>query len=547
MQSIKRAILVGMGLLCGVFAAMQAMADDQPAEADALKLQTRLRLESVENAGRYHVSYEAVQWDPKRTAVIVCDMWQKHWCEGAIARGNEISPRINDFINAARRRGVLIIHAPSSGMKHYEGHPARLRAQEAPKADDLPDGIAGWCRHTERESNGKWPIDQSDGGCDCQPKCPYRPMDVHQTEAIKISDRDAISDSGVECWNLLQQRGIENVIIAGVHTNMCVIGRPFGLRNLSRFGKNVVLARDLTDTMYNPRAWPHVSHFQGTDLIVEHIEKYVCPTITSDQLLGGVAMHFRRDRRPHAVVVIGEDHRYEAPRTMNDLAAELVREYGFRCTVLQATSRVDIPGLETLEDADLAIFYIRRRLLPTRSMRYVRDYLGRGKPLIAFRTTSHAFALREGSSVEGRVSWADFDGEVLGCHYNGYTHGATEAAKLPAAVKHPILRGIEGPYRLQETLYRSSPLGHSCEILMMGKCVDGPGEDSRYRKPKDTEVPDQPVAWTNTYENGGRVFYTSMGSGQTFEQPWFKHMVINAVFWAIDKPVSKPLSERKKP
>jgi len=55
---------------------------------------------------------------------------------------------------------------------------------------------------------------------------------------------------------------------------------------------------------------------------------------------------------------------------------------------------------------------------------------------------------------------------VLGCHYNGYTHGATEAAKLPAAAKHPILQGIEGPYRLQETLYRSSPLGHSCETLM---------------------------------------------------------------------------------
>ena len=50
-------------------------------------------------------------------------------------------------------------------------------------------------------------------------------------------------------------------------------------------GQNVVLMRDMTDTMYNPARWPYVSHFTGTDLIVSHIERYVCPTITSDQFL----------------------------------------------------------------------------------------------------------------------------------------------------------------------------------------------------------------------------------------------------------------------
>jgi hypothetical protein len=65
---------------------------------------------------------------------------------------------------------------------------------------------------------------------------------------------------------------------------------------MARFGKNVVLVRDLTDTMYNPRAWPYVSHFRGTELIVQHIEKYVCPTITSDQLLGGKPFRFSESR-----------------------------------------------------------------------------------------------------------------------------------------------------------------------------------------------------------------------------------------------------------
>jgi hypothetical protein len=124
------------------------------------------------------------------------------------------------------------------------------------------------------------------------PKAPWK----SQHAGLTIRDEDAISDSGIEIWNLLEERGINNVILVGVHTNMCVLGRPFGLRQMAKNGKNVVLVRDLTDTMYNPKMPPMVSHFEGTRLIVEHIEKYVCPTITSDQLLGGKEFRFKGDR-----------------------------------------------------------------------------------------------------------------------------------------------------------------------------------------------------------------------------------------------------------
>ena len=76
---------------------------------------------------------------------------------------------------------------------------------------------------------------------------------------------------------------------------MCVIGRPFGLRNMKKFGKNVVLVRDLTDTMYNSRMRPYVNHFKGTELIVEYIEKYVCPTITSSHVTGQPIFKFQGD------------------------------------------------------------------------------------------------------------------------------------------------------------------------------------------------------------------------------------------------------------
>ena len=77
---------------------------------------------------------------------------------------------------------------------------------------------------------------------------------------------------------------ISNVVLMGVHMNMCVLGRPFGIRQMVRLGKNVVLARDLTDAMYDPRQPPYVSHARGTELVVEHIERYWCPSILGADL-----------------------------------------------------------------------------------------------------------------------------------------------------------------------------------------------------------------------------------------------------------------------
>jgi hypothetical protein len=62
---------------------------------------------------------------------------------------------------------------------------------------------------------------------------------------------------------------------------------------MAKNGKKVALVRDLTDSMYNPGCWPHVSHQQGTALFIDHLEKHVCPTVTSDQLLGGQPFAFK--------------------------------------------------------------------------------------------------------------------------------------------------------------------------------------------------------------------------------------------------------------
>ena len=286
----------------------------------ALKLQSRVAAPD----GHFQLRTSPATWDLQKTAIIVCDMWDSHHCLNAVIREQELAPRMNQLLTKARTGGALIIHAPSSCMAPYAKHPARKRAQDAPKAANLPKDIGTWCYKIPAEEKGVYPLDQTES-CDTEPalqkeweqklqaqgRNPKAPWKA-QIDVLKIHDQDAISDSGVEIWNLLEQRGIQHVILVGVHTNMCVLGRPFGLRQLAKNGRDVVLMRDMTDTMYNPKRWPYVSHFQGTDLIVQHIEKYVCPTITSDQFLGGAPFRYKADVRPSVVIAIsGCGIRYE--------------------------------------------------------------------------------------------------------------------------------------------------------------------------------------------------------------------------------------------
>ena len=245
------------------------------------------------NDGEYKMVIEKVEWDPKKTACIMCDMWDQHWCKNATKRVAEMASRMNELVKFLRQQGVLIIHAPSDTMDCYAEHPARKRAQNAPVIEEIKNLSRA---KYDPKVEGPFPIDDSDGGCDCEEKCEMRRAWSKQIDVIEIMDQDAIADN-LDAIYLMKQNGIENVMIMGVHTNMCILGRPFAIRNLVKFGLNVVLVRDLTDSMYNPRMWPYTDHYTGTDLVIEHIEKYWCGTVTSDQFFGGKPFKFKGDTR----------------------------------------------------------------------------------------------------------------------------------------------------------------------------------------------------------------------------------------------------------
>lgn len=281
------------GIICCILQLMVfAAGAQQTRDKEAIRVHLQSRSAGQNNQEKIIIKQEDQEWAPEETAIIICDMWNQHWCKGATARVAELAPTINKVITIARKKGVLIVHAPSDCMKYYSNTPGRKLALKYAGASGSP------LINEEKlpaELNAIWPIDQANEGCDDSPRCAQGTPWRKQIDAIRIYNGDAISDSGEELAGLFAQRNIKNVILMGVHENMCVIGRSFGLRNMVRLGKNVVLMRDLTDAMYDSRQWPKVSHFAGTRLVTEYIEQYVCPTMLSTDFTGTRPFRFKPD------------------------------------------------------------------------------------------------------------------------------------------------------------------------------------------------------------------------------------------------------------
>ncbi|QEG39735.1 isochorismatase family protein [Roseimaritima ulvae] len=524
--------LLEITLLTVLFAGWIHAQDQLP----PLSLQHQVETEA--DSGLFHRLQRSETWQSGDTAVIVCDMWDAHHCYRAVQRGTEMAPRLNALLEKLRAAGVTVIHAPSSCMAAYADTPARQRAIEAPAADSHPEKIAEWCHQIPSEQRGVYPIDQSDGGEDDTPEehaaweqelvrrglNPRQPW-KRQMDAIAIDQkRDYISDSGVEIWNILADKKIDNVILTGVHTNMCVLGRPFGLRRMAAAGKNVVLVRDLTDTMYNPASKPYVSHFTGTDLIIDHIERYVCPTISSDQILGGQPFRFKNDKRKRVAMLIGESE-YFTHTTLPPFAIEhLGKDYQVDIIHASASDGNAFPGIERIAQADALLVSVRRRALTPEALKVVQDYVAAGKPVLGIRTANHAFTLRNKPAPEGHVNWPEWDAEVFGGNYTNHygNQMQTTVQVVETAKSHPILEGVEPTtFPAGGSLYRVAPLQPGANVLLTGSVQGKPSE---------------PVAWTFKRADGGRSFYTSLGHVKDFATPAFQQLLKNAIEWSLFAP-----------
>lgn len=241
------------------------------AGAQDLHLTLRSRVQPFKASPDWVAVEVPADFPVKQTAIVICDMWDNHWCKGAARRVDVLARKMAPVIEQARAAGIQIVHAPSEVMDFYKGYPQRQAMLQLVKVDP-PAALA--------LDDPPLPVD---GGCDT-PETFYKAW-TREHAAVPIAPGDRISDNGAEIYSLLRQKGIKNLLFMGVHTNMCVLNRSFAIKQMTRWGIRCALVRDLTDAMYSPKDRPFVTHDRGTELVIEHIEKHWCPTLESAQLV----------------------------------------------------------------------------------------------------------------------------------------------------------------------------------------------------------------------------------------------------------------------
>lgn len=250
------------------------------------------------------------------------------------------------------------------------------------------------------------------------------------------------------------------------------------------------------------------------------------------------------------IVFLAGDHEYRSEETLPALARILAQHHGFKCTVLfnvdPQTGEIvpgnsNMPGMEALETADLAVVFLRFQNFPQEQMQYLDSYLNRGGPVVGLRTATHAFRMKSDApfpkysfDYEGEDYKLGFGHQVLGQtwvgHYGRNHQQSTRITIIDGKQNHPILRGVKDIW-VQAGGYVGKPTDG--EILTMAQPLNGMTPDS----PVDETKPPMPSEWTRTYNSQsgkpGRVFTSLYGTPEDLLNDGYRRMLLNGCFWAM--------------
>ena len=256
------------------------------------------------------------------------------------------------------------------------------------------------------------------------------------------------------------------------------------------------------------------------------------------------------------IVLLSGDEEYRSEESMPMLGQLLSKRHGFKCTVIFAINADDgtidpdnqqnMPGMEALADADLVIMALRFRNLPDEQMKHFDDYLKTGKPIIALRTSTHAFNFDENSSYQhysfnSKGNWiGGFGRQVLGdtwINHHGVHGSQSTAGKLnPKLANHPILTGVSDIWGPTD-VYGLKNLPASAEVLVHGVVLEGMESDSKpLAGPKNDPL--VPVVWTKQFENENgntsQIVCTTMGASTDLANEGLRRLVVNSSLWLLD-------------
>lgn len=259
------------------------------------------------------------------------------------------------------------------------------------------------------------------------------------------------------------------------------------------------------------------------------------------------------------VVLLAGDEEYRSEEGLPMLAKILSQRHGFKCTVLlplaadgtiNPNNTASVPGAAAMDSADAVVMLLRFRAWPDEPMKHFVQAYQRGVPIVALRTSTHAFQMPKQSAYE---PFSTFGKRVLGegwvSHWGRHKQEATRGVIEPSAKDDPILRGVTDIFG-DTDVYEAYPPGDA-KILVRGQVLRGmkPNDPpAEYKKQRQSDKQEQPVnepmmpvAWTRVRPNEAghtnRIFCTTMGSATDLESEGLRRLVVNAVYWGLNLDV----------
>jgi nicotinamidase-related amidase len=248
--------------------------------------------------------YTDLSVDGGEVALILIDVWDKHWCSGMEKRGEILAKKINQLLPAVRANGVRVVHAPSECAGFYQDNDRRNAFLNAPVRRDSPGSGSISALPTDDKVpaitwNGSHPAPDGfvpplkQDGCDGT-NTGHHWSREHPFVGIVDPDIVAFENESYRIVSFLRGRNIKYLVYSGAATNECVLyTRNTSIYYMKKLiaaatgaGVQCYLARDLTDTMYVPPAdRPFESHDSGTAGTVHYIESSLAvPSILSADL-----------------------------------------------------------------------------------------------------------------------------------------------------------------------------------------------------------------------------------------------------------------------
>ncbi|MBZ5564118.1 MAG: NPCBM/NEW2 domain-containing protein [Acidobacteriia bacterium] len=268
---LTRRELLGYGVSAGMLGKVLASsATGVAAGTGAIELMLQTR----DKQGLVRTTTEHV--DPRKIAIIAVDCWHFHWCRTWRSRAGSLIPRFNHSFERARKLGMTLIFSPTNAMRDLNESPQRkatlaLPNHPLPALMNLPDPYPGAIRY---------------GMCECGlgEACFYNNNVNNQHPDLKMTTDDFIALTQQEAFNILKERRITQIIYTGFATNMCMWGKPTGMKYMRQFGFHCSFARDMTEAItgyleegFNPT--------RGTIEVIELVERDLAPSINMEQTL----------------------------------------------------------------------------------------------------------------------------------------------------------------------------------------------------------------------------------------------------------------------